>query len=229
MRDEIRALIITAIIAAILLSAASTVPALINQGATQKVMHNNGLELMMSINSRVIASGQTISVTISMINTLPKYNLVTASNNWPGFAVSTGPCGTMNDPMGIAIFSGYYTLSNITSAGEPMEIYEPGIYNCPAMFHINAYAFLPHGSSTGQPAIDNAVLNVNSYELSRTMKIGGYWSQSMPIKYSNTGIPLLTVQYKTFEPGTYTIVGADEWGGMVILHFQVKSSALSDK
>jgi len=60
MKDEIRALIITAITPTILLSAASAMPALVNQGATQKVMHKNGLELMMSINSRVIASGQTI-------------------------------------------------------------------------------------------------------------------------------------------------------------------------
>ena len=39
-----------------------------------------------------------------------------AAKKWPLQGLSLGPCGTLNYPFGVAIFAGYYTSANISTA-----------------------------------------------------------------------------------------------------------------
>ena len=100
-----------------------------------------GLQLRLSLNSTALQSGQGVGVNITESNILNLTNNVTASHAWKVSGLALGPCGTGNDPMGVGIFQGYYTESNISSAS-PLSIYQPGEYACPMFLaNIAAYTF----------------------------------------------------------------------------------------
>jgi hypothetical protein len=51
--------------------------------------------------------------------------------------------------------------------------------------------------------------DLNNSPMQYDVKLTGYWT-------SDT-IP----QFKNFDPGIYTVIGGDEWGAMVVLHYTV--------
>lgn len=107
------------------------------------------LSLSLSLNSTILQPGQEIVVTIDEQNTLTAVNYVLASDNWLLKGLSLGPCGTLNYPVGVAIFQGYYTSSDILS-GMPLQLYKPGIYSCPVILaDIKACAFQPTSDIAG--------------------------------------------------------------------------------
>ncbi len=174
----------------------------------------NGLSLSLSLNSTTLQPGQEIVVTIDEQNTLTAVNYVPASDNWPLKGLTLGPCGTLNYPIGVAIFQGYYTCSNILS-GTPLQLYKPVVYSCPSILsRIDAYAF--------QPSSDNASVFGScdpnpcfSYNMTSKVSATGYWTNAHESAPNN------------FEPGDYTVAGGDEWGTLVVLHFIVQDNAKS--
>src|SRR2546422_11517265 len=103
----------------------------------------DGLALSLLLNSTKIRPGQGISITVQELNTLSTVNNVSASAEWPLSGLSVGPCGSLNLPVGVAVFQGYYTSSSV-SAGRPLALYQPGTYSCPAgMSGIKPYCFWP--------------------------------------------------------------------------------------
>lgn len=165
----------------------------------------NNLNLTMRLNASFIAQGQSIELTIDESNILNMTNAVNASTNWPLSSLRLGPCGTLNFPMGTAIFQGYYTASDIGMA-MPLSLYQPGGYNCPMILtEISSYTFDPlsdnatiSGSCSPNPCFS---LQMNSFSTA-----DGYWIFSF---------------HFDFQPGIYTVTGGDEWGQLVILHFKV--------
>ncbi len=172
----------------------------------------NGLILSLSLNSTTFQPGQEISVVIDEQNTLAAVNNVSASNGWPLRGLSVGPCGTLNYPMGVAIFQGYYTSSNVSSATS-LQLYQPGIYHCPMILGgINAYVFQPSsdiasvfGSCDPNPCLTD-------FKISSEITVTGYWTNGQEATLSN------------FTPGVYTVVGGDEWGALAVLHFVVQGN-----
>ena len=165
-----------------------------------------GLNLSLSLGSTLISPGQAVSVSIDEWNTLPTENMVPSASSWPLQGLTLGPCGTLNLPIGIEIARGFYTSSNISGA-QPLQLSAPGIYNCPAILsYITAYDYEPYsdtatvvGSCDPNPCFTE---NVNS-----TTSVAGYWTT--------------TSTFSNFTLGEYTVVGGDEWGSLVILHFTV--------
>ena len=170
----------------------------------------NGLSLSLTLNSTTFQLGQEISVIIDEQNTLATVNNVSTSNGWPLRGLSVGPCGTLNYPIGVAIFQGYYTPSNVSSA-TLLQLYKPGIYHCPMILaDINSYAFQPSsdiasvfGSCDPNPCLSD-------FKISSEITVTGYWVNGQGAAPSN------------FTPGVYTVVAGDEWGTITVLHFVVQ-------
>lgn len=171
----------------------------------------SGLSLELSLNSTSIQTGHGIAVNVEELNTMPEANTVKSSRSWPLEGLSIGPCGSLNLPIGIAIFQGYYAANNVTTA-QPLALNEPGSYSCPAIFNIAAYAFQPDSVTAGVLTGGSSTPAFTA-NMSATVAARGSWSGSQP----------QNAVFSTFSTGVYTVVGGDEWGSMVICHFSVGS------
>ncbi|HEV2137849.1 MAG TPA: hypothetical protein VGR53_03340 [Nitrososphaerales archaeon] len=178
-------------------------------GTTQEViLSRDGLNLDFSISSNVVFAGRGISVTIEEKNPTSGAISVPAANNWPVPGLTLAPCGTLNTPIGFGLLAGYYTSQSISkvSRNQLLDLYQPGAYSCQLILAgITGYSFAPmsdradiYQGNGSDPAL-----------FSQTMKGGvtasGFWTSS----------------FNTFAPGYYSIVGGDEWGTLIILHFLV--------
>jgi hypothetical protein len=171
----------------------------------------SGLNLSLSLDSKTYLSGQQVGIDIDENNTLKTTNTITASDKWPISGLGVGPCGPLNYPFGIAIFQGNYTAANFSSA-TPLQIYKPGTYMCPMILgNISSYVFQPLNNSAAvfqmseSTAVFTMAMNIE-FEPAPT----GYWaSDDVDATFTN------------FKPGVYTVVGGDEWGALVVVHFTV--------
>lgn len=168
----------------------------------------NGLSLTLSIDSTSYKSGDEVSITIDEKNTLTKDNNITVADLWPAQGLIDGPTGTVNYPFGVSILPGYYDTRSAASIA-PLIIYNPNaIYNGPMQLaNITSYDFQP---SSGMAAIYTKY-DSQPTTISMTVIVGttGSWGNG----------PL--VVYRNFTPGIYTVVGGDEWGALVTLHFVI--------
>jgi hypothetical protein len=95
-------------------------------------------------------------------------------------------------------------LANLT----PLRFYQPGTYHCPAILaRIDAFIFDPLSDSATIIGSDTG--SGFGQQLKSTITSKGFWTTDQADSFSN------------FKPGTYTVVGADEWGALVIIHFDV--------
>ena len=166
-----------------------------------------GLELRLVLNSSLLLPGGGVAVYVTVSNILNSTNNVKSSNSWPRSDLALGPCGTANYPMGVGIFMGYYSQDNISSAGKPLSIYNPGEYMCPLISsNIYSYEFKPRGDSA---QVLGSCSTRSCFEINTTSEVeaGGFWNSNRV--------------YASFPSGTYTVIAGDEWGQLVILHFVV--------
>jgi hypothetical protein len=173
-----------------------------------------GLRLAMYANSTKIVSGQTLTVNISEYNALSIHNNVSASTNWPPQTASLALCNSVY-PLRMGVVKGYYSSSNISSVQPTQvgQVIDPNIvYACPIFLAAAFYNFQPQSDNaswcvvSGRPACYSPVSHVNSFNSS--------WVGKNP----SLGIP---ARQENFTPGSYTIIGGDEWGQLVLLHFLV--------
>jgi hypothetical protein len=175
------------------------------------VISKYGLSLTLSLNSTTYQSGEQVSVTINERNILPIESKIHAASRWPVQGLSLGPCGTLPYPFGISILQGYYDAKDV-GAITPLQLFDPNaFYHCPAMLGVVSYGF--------QPWSDVATIypgNPELYSINMTTKAtsSGFWTGSRP-----------NATFSNFTPGIYTVVGGDEWGALVILHFTISPSS----
>lgn len=169
----------------------------------------DGLAMTLSVNTASLRTGQSLNITISERNTMDKVNRVPAAQAWAVDGLTLGPCGTLNYPVGLALYKGYYAAATIGGA-TPLKLYNPDTaYHCPMILSgITAYEFQPsstmadvYGSCAPNPCIKG--MSIDPYFIAK-----GYWSGS-PATFHN------------FEPGIYTVVGGNEWGALAFLYVQV--------
>ena len=171
----------------------------------------SGLELSLSLNSVQLQRGQSIGATVTVFNSLGTVNNVSAASEWPIKGLTTGACGTLNEPLGLALFQGYYASQNISSAVAALELYYPGVYNCPAILDVKYYLF--------QPQTYSATIGVTPsfgpqtpYPITVSVGVNGSWTGSAVNQ---------SAAHHLFSPGIYTVVAGDEWGDILMLHFVV--------
>lgn len=168
----------------------------------------SGLELSLSLNASAVSPGQGVSAEVEETNTQTTRLNVSASSSWPVGELAVGPCGTLNLPIGLAVFSGNYAAGNVSSA-KALQIFQPGTYACPMILsQISSFSF--------QASSDNATVFGEcqpsaclSEQVQASVSFGGYWSGG---------------EFTNFQSGTYTVVAGDEWGAIAVLHFTVASS-----
>jgi len=183
--------------------------------ASQSISMTNepiGLNLRVAMNTTSLQSGQGIDIVISETNTLNTTNTVNASGNWQLSSLNLGPC-TFGYPMGLAIFKGYYLYSNISTA-ESLDLYQPGIYYyCPAGFFATSFTFQPLSAVA---SVNEAPNWSSSLPMTYEVTASGYWTDNYPLDYAG-----VNATFSNFQTGIYTVVGGDEWGQLVLLHFVV--------
>lgn len=171
-----------------------------------------GIRLDLSVSSTSLKQGDKIAITMSGHNLRLLPNEVKAASNWKLRDLSLGPCGTVNFPIGFAIFQGGYTRDTIY-AGKSLQLYKPGVYHCPMILsRIDSYAFDPSsshanviGSCSRNPCLELRVEDQT--------QVAGSWG--------DTPFFLGESAFHQFSPGVYTLAGGDEWGDLLVLNFVV--------
>jgi type II secretory pathway pseudopilin PulG len=180
-----------------------------------------GLNFNMAINTTLLQSGEAISITLNETNTFPYFNNITASENWSysGFEGQLGGgINLLNRPFTVAIVGGYYTASEIEGTNSLP------IFSSPAIIYLLNYACLggncipiPPTEYDFYPSSSLMIINYNqswglpplNESASSSMSFSGY--------YDNSSWNVI----HEFTPGVYTVIGGDEWGQLVLLHFVV--------
>ncbi|HKW03948.1 MAG TPA: hypothetical protein VJN71_01495 [Nitrososphaerales archaeon] len=191
-----------------------------------------GLDLSLSLSSTIIPSGSSIEISTSIFNTLSTQNNLSESNYWAVPYLSSGSCDTLGNssltPEGIDVFSGNYAINNISIANSVLfwaqiSCISPGVLvgnNYDFLINIASYSFLPRNDSGYYAAF---------YELPTGMVVKGIF----PTVVNTGNITIWAnvkpgIDYNTLwpsQPGTYTVAAGDEWGQLVLLHFQVVASS----
>ena len=211
-----------------------------------------GLQLQLSVNSTTIPSEDAIGVSVSILNTLSTKNNLTASNDWAIQGLSSGSCDLGNStnklfsPAGIAVFRGSYGANNLSTAS-PLPIW--ALIECPVdlafngtsiigqLHNITSYSLLPmsaSGNYAGYYVIPTTASStcggsVCTYYATPDTFAKGVFSTQMSFPttvYANNSTGGLRPYNSLLSslPGNYTLVAGDEWGQVVLLHFQVTSS-----
>ncbi len=160
-----------------------------------------GFAISVTLNATQLGPGRYVSITAGMNSTSPQIENVTAQSAW---AVDPnrlwGRLCTSGWPMGIGVMQGYYSEGNL-SVGTLIGLPQPFVL-CPVLRGTPSYFLLqPHGSK--------AVVSLNGtlefWDLQTTLDFGsGSLGQGQRLG------------------GVYTVVLADEWGDVVLLHFVAK-------
>ena len=169
----------------------------------------HGLQLYLTVNGTSVPKGEGVLISVWMYNPFSQDLQVSAANQWRYEGFGTGPCGPLNLPMGILVFSGNLSLGDLQSA-EPLQLYEgpPVAYHCSVDYAISGFVFHPLGVNATYIDVCGPALSCQGSTASITAGMvfsGSYVGGS----------------FRNFEPGDYTVVGGDEWGGVVLLHFVV--------
>jgi hypothetical protein len=199
--------------------------------ATETANSSLDLELTLSVNSTTIPGEDAISITTSVLNTLPTANNLTASNGWAIDGLSSGPCDLGNStnklyyPVGVGVFKGTYGLNNLSSAGSPLSVW--GLVECVSyvvligsqsypLNSITSYSLLP-GSDSGTYA--------GYYGVSGSLAKGAFATRIVDQETINaTNGTGFYNSLQSSPPANYTLVVGDEWGQVALLHFSVVAS-----
>jgi hypothetical protein len=177
------------------------------------IISKYGLSLTLSLNSTTYHPGEQIAVTIDEKNILAKENNIHGADAWPVQGLTLSPCGTLYYPFGISILKGYYDAKSAVAIA-PLQLFDPNaIYSCPAILAAvyYDYDFQPWSDVV---AIYTSYNHFTPLSINMTAKVtsAGFWTVTH-------GHP--TWIFSNFTTGIYTVVGGDEWGALVVLHFTI--------
>jgi hypothetical protein len=191
--------------------------------STMSTSAEDGLQLNLGVAPSAVDFGGSITVSLSDYNTLDKTNSPTMVG-LPvigGESLGLGPCSQL--PLGLGIAKGYYGGGNISQASI-LNLYQPGIYNCQAEFFVAYFSFSPLSDDVSlyspQPSgSGNATVTTLMWTEpdAFSQNFSGYW----------TGQGNDT--FHSFQPGVYTIVGADAYGQLALVHFAVQAASSEGK
>ena len=184
---------------------------------------STGLRLDLELSS----STEGINVTVGVYNTLDKVNNVTSASDWAIYSNSLNDiCG--NQVAAFAVYQGNYGAGNFTT-GSPLAMDNVhGGAVCPQLSPSVVYSFSPDSGVASIPG-GRFASGPSSMNVTLTYTTSGYTTCSVgtlsfrPSDASGLWECAQNDAYKfnPFPPGTYTVVGLDQWGDVAILHFVV--------
>lgn len=186
----------------------------------------DGIQLTVSSNASELAVGQSLSVKLSITNTLSMVNTVKPANEWlmHGVPVALWPPCYFGLPAQVAVLQGSYDAQDIHAVTDVSFN-----YMCMEAVGIDHIVFQPNSDQvnlTGLYSVNQENQTLGPFHLSLSFTTGGYWnlqtlSGELNIPILGQGYPSDNPAYTPFTPGEYTIAAADEWGQLSILHLNV--------
>jgi len=156
--------------------------------------------------------GAQISITINEKNTLARENNVRVADRWPIQGLSLNPCGTAVYPFGMLVLKGYYDAASLVDI-TPLKIFDPNqILSCIVPGGFVSYDFEPWSGMAAICTTMSAYENTKPAptDMTTSLTLPGFWVGGC-----------CNATFSSFTTGIYTIVGGDEWGALVILHFTI--------
>lgn len=189
-----------------------------------ETINSNGLALILDLKNATISSGSHEGVSLSLLNTLNKEVTILSAKQ----SLNLGPC--TKTPVNLSVYSGYYTLKNLTGSQELNIFFPVGVtYECAAEFPVNSYQFyadstsaLVNMSTSYYNQSTNKTYITNRTEVQSmvfTENLNGSWG--VKTGYSGNAIISIAANFTDFTPGQYTVVAGDEWGDMAVAYFNV--------
>ncbi len=178
----------------------------------------DGLLLSLGAGPSGTPAGSGVAVSITDYNTLSTTNspAVTGMPTVGGATLSLGPCSQL--PLGFALYEGNYQANNL-SQGSPLNLFQPGIYSCPALFAVAYYSFSPlsdnitlyspQPSGSGSSTVPTPMWTAPD---SFNQSFSGYWAGTSAAESGN---------FHAFTSGVFTLVGGDAYGQLTIVHFSI--------
>jgi hypothetical protein len=170
-----------------------------------------GIELVLSVSPGQGPYATSFEVNATVWNTLSRPNNVTGVDNYHG--VQLNPlCNT--GPVTFEVLKGYYTVANFTS-GTVLSIH--GVQNMMCVVPTSAlsyYVFQPNSDVFTGPLADQAMGGKAS---TATMTTRSAAAAASLVNIYSSGL----ANPEPFPPGTYTVVAADNWGQLALVHFAV--------
>jgi len=172
--------------------------------ASYNVNNTYDIELSTAINNNTIKQGSNITIELAVSNLDSSDNQMLISCAYPSFKGNYTFPGSVDGylPMGIAVLQGNYSVDNMSN-GTPLQLFLPS--DATQISQIDNYEFLPASTSAYADFADG---QTKSVDFSYAYSIGGFYVGN-------------STQIQHFTPGAYTIIGADGWGMVTVLHFTV--------
>ena len=159
-----------------------------------------GLQLSLLVSPGAGPAGSGFQVMASVTNFLPTVNNVTGLDQYNG--VGSNPICKFA-PIAFDVLQGHYTLANYTS-GSMVDVHGPDVFACVSeAADLSYYVFQPNSDNFTGPSSTGA----SSHAAEVSADVSQVWSDGP------TSAPL--------PAGQYTVVAADNWGQLAIVHFTV--------
>jgi hypothetical protein len=195
--------------------------------STVSTSAEEGLQLNLGAAPSAVDFGGSITVSLSDYNTQGMTNSPTMVGlpMIGGASLGLGPCSQL--PLGLGIAKGYYGAANISQASI-LNLFQPGIYFCPAEFAVAYFSFSPlsddvslyspQPSGSGNATVPTLMWTQHD---AFSQNFTGYWIGQGFSQGNDT--------FHSFQPGVYTIVGADAFGQLAVVHFAVQAASSEGK
>lgn len=159
-----------------------------------------GFVLSLSLNSTRLAPGSSVAVEASINSTSPYILNLTARESWPLDKRALLACDH-GQPLGAGVVRGFYTEFNYSSAPRLLSVALAMF--CPPLVGLPADYFLLQPGSSSAVASSKGTAHHEDLQSTLVLTAG-----------AGVGADKLT-------PGVYTIIAADEWGDLAIVHLRI--------
>jgi len=214
-------------------------------GTMTMVSSSSGLELEVDLNATVTAPGGAIGAQLTLFNSLDQnlslvlsYPANSTISDWNSYDTDCGG-SFFYSMIGYALFQGYYSASNISLAGSPLQLGPQLVTSCIMMANPDSVVFLPDSNTgvlyspfwpDGNPeqitmsASTGSCLSTSpgSYSCGVSKGLSGYWNTTAAITLQDATIG--SPYFRYFSPSEYTLAVQDMWNQTVYVHFHVVSA-----
>ena len=184
-----------------------------------------GLRLTETVNASSISVGQGLNISVSILNTLPVVNDISAAKDWSfqGIPIALWPACYFGLPAEAVVLQGNYSLQDLGSVASVHFSYE-----CMEAVAIDHVIFQPNSDQvnmTGVYDVTGSNGTMGPFRMADAFATAGYWNLTSLAGQLNSPIigegqpnPPVSIP---FSPGVYTVAVEDEWGQTAILHVTV--------
>jgi hypothetical protein len=186
-----------------------------------------GLDLTESVSASTISPGENLSISISILNTLPATYEISASNAWPfqGVPIGLWPTCYIGPSLEVVVLNGNYTLQSLEKVANVFL----GNTSCQGGMFVDHVIFQPRSdqANIAGSSFANQTQILGPYRMALNFTTAGYWD--LPSLAGKVNAPVIggsqsaPPSYIAFSPGVYTVAVGDEWGQAVIMHVMVVS------